>query len=89
MEDMMKGKLMVPFASYFQDCGIVVQYTTMSSTPEQNGVAKEEQNPYGYGQKYDEYMSLTKITLGRNLETSAYILNRGLSKSIPKTPFEL
>ena len=33
------GQHMGPFAKYFQDCGIIAQYTMLGS-PEQNGVAE-------------------------------------------------
>lgn len=64
MKNMIKGvKLIGPLASYLLECRTAAQHT-MPITLEQNVITKkEEQNPYGYGHKYNEYMSLARITL--------------------------
>lgn len=46
---------MGPFIDVLQNYGIVAQYI-MPGGPEQNGVSRREQIPYGYGGKYDEYL---------------------------------
>lgn len=48
-----------------------------------------KQNPHEYGHKHDEYLSFTMSLWSDTLKTTACILDRVLSKSIPKTPFEL
>lgn len=48
-----------------------LQLSTMHDTPEQNGVEKEETEPSRYGQKHDEYMLFTRVTLSKVLKAAA------------------
>lgn len=59
----------------------------MPAISEQNGV-DEKHSPHGYGQKMISTFYLPESLFGWSIKTTTYILNRVLSKSVSKTPFE-
>ena len=78
-----------PFIIYLRECSIYAQYT-MSSTPQQNGIAeKRNRTLLDMVHSMLANSSFPNYLWGETLRTMAYILNQILSKSIPKTPFEL
>ena len=78
-----------PFAKYLQECGIDAQYT-MSDTPQHKGIA-EMRNHTLLDMVRCRLVnsSLPEFLWGKALKTTAYILNKVPSKSIPKTLYEL
>ena len=77
-----------PFAKYLQECSIDAQYT-MPSTPQQNEiVAMRNHTLLDMVRCMLVNSSLLEFLWG-DLKTIAYILNQMLSKSVPKTPYEL
>ena len=78
-----------PFAKYLQECGIDAQYT-MSSTPQQNGIAEMRNHTLlNMVRCMLVNSSLLEFLWGETLKTPAYILNQVPSKFVPKTSYEL
>jgi hypothetical protein len=83
------GQILGPFARFLQENGIVAQYSTPGE-PQQNGVA---------GRRNRTLMNMVRSMLSNStlpvslwmevLKTTVHISNRVLSKSVPKTPYEL
>ena len=83
------GQAHGPFAKFLQKHGIVAQYT-MSGSPNQNGVAKRRNRTLI--DMVRSMLSNSKLPYSiwnETLKTVAYILNRVLTKVVPKTLFEL
>ena len=76
------------FGLHLKLCGIVSQLTP-PGTPQHNGVSECRNRTLL--DMVESMMSLTHLPLsfwGYGLETSAFTLNRALSKSIEMTPYE-
>lgn len=83
------GKYTDNFDKYFEECGIIFQYT-LTGTLEHNGLA--ERRNYTLRDKEKSMMSQPKLhdfLWGETLNAFMHILNRVPSKIIPKTPFKL
>ncbi|RVW91499.1 Retrovirus-related Pol polyprotein from transposon TNT 1-94 [Vitis vinifera] len=77
------------FAKFLQEYGIVAQYT-MSSSPDQNGIAERRNRTLlDMVRSILSSSKLPKFLWTEALKTSVYILNRVPTKAVPKTPFEL
>ena len=79
----------IEFVSFLKEHGILSQFSALG-TPQQNGVA--ERSTQTLLDMVRSMMSLSTLPLSfweYALETSAYILNMVLSKSVPKTPMEM
>ena len=78
-----------PFAKYIQECGIEAHFT-MSSTPQQNGIAERKNRTLLDIVRCMPINSpLPEFLWGKALKVVAYILNQVPSKSVPKTSYEL
>jgi hypothetical protein len=83
------GQVPGPFAKVLQENDIVAQYS-LPSEPQQNGVA-ERQN-HTLMDMVRSMLSNSTLPLSlwmEALKTAVHIINRVLSKSVPKTPYEL
>ena len=77
------------FRSYLTNNGIFSQLTT-PSTSQQNGIAERRNKTIlDMMRSMLSDLLLPKSFWGYALQTVVYLINRILSKSIPKTPFEL
>ena len=77
------------FAKYLQECSIDAQYT-MSSTPQQNGIAEMRNHTLlNMVRCMLVNSSLPEFLWGETLKTAAYILNQVPCKFVPKTSYEL
>ncbi|KAL4363863.1 hypothetical protein GQ457_04G012690 [Hibiscus cannabinus] len=77
------------FAKFLQDNSIVGQYT-MPGSPDQNGVAERRNRTLmDMVRSMLSGSKLPKSLWVEALKTVVYILNRVLTKAVPKTPFEL
>ena len=77
------------FVLHLKQCGIVSQLTPLG-TPQRNGVS--ERRNHTFLDMVRSMMSLTDLPLsfwGYALETTAFTLNRALSKFIETTPYEM
>ena len=83
------GQALGPFAKFLQENGIVAQYTSPGSS-DQNGVAKRKNRTLlDMVHSMLSSSNLAKFLWTEALKTTVYILNRVLTKAVPKTPFEL
>ena len=83
------GQTPGPFAKFLQEHGIVAQYT-MPGSPDQNGVAKRRNRTLmDMVRSMHSNSKLPESLWTEALKTVVYILNRGPTKVVPKTPFEL
>ncbi|GKA97571.1 putative RNA-directed DNA polymerase [Tanacetum coccineum] len=77
------------FFNFCKDHGIINQYT-MSSTPQQNGVAERRNRTLiDMVRSMLANSNLPKFLWTEALKTAVHILNRVPSKSVPKTPYEI
>ena len=77
------------FIDHLVQNGILSQLSTLK-TPQQNGVAERRiRTLLDMTRSMMSYSKLPVFLWGYALETTVYILNHILSKSIPKTPWEL
>jgi hypothetical protein len=78
-----------PFARFLQENGIVAQYS-MPGDPQQNGVAERRNcTLIDMVRSMLSYSTLPISLWMEALKTTVHILNRVLSKSVPKTPYEM
>ncbi|RVW83737.1 Retrovirus-related Pol polyprotein from transposon TNT 1-94 [Vitis vinifera] len=83
------GQAPGPFAKFLQEHGIVAQYT-MLGFPDQNGVAERRNRTLmDMVRSMRSNFKLPESLWSEALKTTVYILNRVLTKVVPKTPFEL
>jgi hypothetical protein len=83
------GQIPCPFARFLQENGIVAQYSTPGE-PQQNGVAERRNRTLmDMVRSMLSYSSLPVGLWMEALKTTAHILNRVPSKSVPKPPYEL
>jgi transposase InsO family protein len=83
------GQVSRPFARFLQENSIVTQYS-MSSDPQQNGMAERYNRTLMDIVRSMLRHSTLPISLWMGVsKTIVHILNRVLSKSVPKTPYEL
>jgi transposase InsO family protein len=83
------GQVTGPFARFLQENGIVTQYS-MSSNTQQNGVVeRRNRTPMDMVRNMLSYSTLPISFWMKALKTTVHILNRVLSKSVPKTPYEM
>jgi transposase InsO family protein len=69
--------------------GIVAQYSTLGE-PQQNGVAERRNRTLmGMVRSMISYSTLLLSLWMEALKNAIHVLNRVLSKSMPKTPYEL
>jgi hypothetical protein len=74
---------------FLQENGIIVQYS-MSDDPQQNGVAERRNRTLmDMVRNMLSYSTLLISLWMEVLKTAVHILNRVLSKSVPKTPYEM
>jgi hypothetical protein len=82
------GQIPGPFAKFLEENGIVAQYS-LSYEPQQNGIAKRWNHTLINMVRSLLSNSTLPLTLWmKALKTVAHIINRMLSKSVPKTPYE-
>ena len=78
-----------PFTRFLQENGIVAQYSTPGE-PQQNGVAERRNRTLmDMVRSMISYSTLPLSLWMEALKTTIHILKRVLSKSVPKTPYEL
>jgi len=78
-----------PFVIFLQEQGIIAQYTVPGS-PSQNGVAKRRnQSLKDMVRSMISNFNLPLSLWSEALKTATNILNRALTKVVPKKPFEL
>jgi transposase InsO family protein len=83
------GQIPGPFGKYLEENGIVAQYS-MPGEPQQNRVAEcRNRTLMDMVRSMLSHSNLPIQLWMEALKTTAHILNRVLSKSVPKTPFEL
>ena len=83
------GQAPSAFAKLLQENGIVAQYT-MPGSLDQNGVAKRRNRTLmDMVRSMRNNTKLPQYLWSEALQTTMYILNRVLTKFVPKTPFEL
>jgi transposase InsO family protein len=83
------GQIPGPFARFLQENGIVAQYSTPGE-PKQNGVAERRNRTLMNMVRSMLSNSTLPVSLWMEvLKTTVHISNRVLSKSVPKTPYEL
>jgi transposase InsO family protein len=83
------GQIPSPFAKILEENGIVTQYS-LPYEPQQNGVAERWNRTIM--DMVHSMLSNSTLPLGwwmEALKTATHIINRVLSKSVPKTPYEL
>ena len=82
------GQVPGAFAKFFQENGIVAQYTMLGS-PDQNGVAERRNRTLmDMVRSMRSNTKLPQYLWTKNLKTAVYILNRVPTKAVSKTPFE-
>ena len=78
-----------PFAFFWKECGIVLQYT-MLGKPSMNGVTKwRNRTLTDMVRSMVSHFSFPESLREEALKTATYILNRVPSKAINKTPYEI
>jgi hypothetical protein len=83
------GQVSGPFARFLQENGIVAQYS-MPGDSQQNGVAKRRNRTLMDMVRSMLSYSMLPISFWMEfLKTVVHILNRVLSKSVPKIPYEI
>jgi hypothetical protein len=83
------GQVPGPFARFLQENCIVAQYS-MPDDPQQNGVAERRNRTLMDMVRSMLSYSTLPISLWMDaLKTAVHILNRVLSKSVPRTPYEI
>ena len=83
------GQVSGPFARFFQENGIVAQYSTPDE-PQQNGVAEKRNcTLIDMVRSMISYSTLQMSLWMEALKTVIHIINRVPSKSVPKIPYEL
>ena len=83
------GQAPGPFAKFLQKHEIVAQHT-MPGSSDQNGVAERRNRTLvDMVQSMLSNSNIPKFLWTDALKTAVYILNRGLTKIVPKAPFEL
>jgi transposase InsO family protein len=83
------GQVLVPFARFLQENGIVAQYS-IPGDPQQNGVAKRcNHTLMDMVRNILSYSTLPISLWMEALKTAVHILNRVPSKSVHKTPYEM
>jgi hypothetical protein len=83
------GQVPGPFARFLQENGIVAQ-CSMSVDPQQNEVAERHNRTLmDMVESMLSYSTLPISLCMEALKTTFHILNRVLSKSVPKTPYEI
>jgi transposase InsO family protein len=83
------GQVSGPFVRFLQKNGIVAQYS-MPDDPQQNGVAERcNRTLMDMVRSILSYSTLLISLWMEDLKTAVHILNRVLSMSVPKTPYEM
>ena len=83
------GKAPRAFARFFQEHGIVGQYT-MPSSPKQNGVEERRNRTLmDMVRSMRSNINLSQFLWTEALKTIAYVINCVPTKTVQKTPFEL
>ena len=83
------GQAPGPFAKFLQESGIVAQYTMLSSLDQNGVVERRNRTLLDMVRSMLSNSNIPKSLWTEALKTAVYILNRVLTKVVPKTPFEL